>query len=60
MIGDDKVEEQVPEFSGYPTTLYLDREGKVRYKHTGHAAYGVIEYIVKTLLDEKGGKPATP
>jgi thiol-disulfide isomerase/thioredoxin len=60
VIGDDKVEEQVPDFSGYPTTLFLDREGKVRYKHVGYAPYEVIEYVVKTLLAEKGGKPATP
>lgn len=59
-IGDNKVEEQIPEFSAFPTTLFLDREGKVRYKHTGYAPYEVIEYVVKTLLDEKGGKPATP
>ena len=60
VIGDDKVEESVPDFSGYPTTLFLDREGKVRYKHVGYAPYEVIEFVVKTLLDEKGGKPATP
>lgn len=53
VIGDDKVEEQVPEFSGYPTTLFLDGEGKVRYKHVGYAPYEVIEFVVKTLLDEK-------
>lgn len=57
VIGDDKVEEKVPDFSGYPTTLFLDREGKVRYKHVGYAPYEVIEYVVKTLLGEKGGKP---
>jgi thiol-disulfide isomerase/thioredoxin len=57
VIGDDKVEEQIPEFSGYPTTLFLDREGKVRYKHTGYATYEVLEYIVKTLLDEKPKNP---
>lgn len=53
VLGDDKTQEQIPDFSGYPTTLFLDREGKVRYKHTGYAPYEVLEYIVKTLLDEK-------
>ncbi|HEY2157657.1 MAG TPA: TlpA disulfide reductase family protein, partial [Isosphaeraceae bacterium] len=57
VIGDDKVEESIPDFSGYPTTLFIDRAGKVRYKHVGYAPYEVLDYIVKTLLDEK---PKTP
>jgi thiol-disulfide isomerase/thioredoxin len=57
VVGDDKVEESVPDFSGYPTTLFVDRTGKVRYKHVGYAPYEVLDYIVKTLLDEK---PKTP
>ena len=60
VIGNDRVEEKIPDFSGYPTTLFLDREGKVRYKHVGYAPYEVIEYVVKTLLDEKPGQPARP
>ena len=53
VIGNDKVEEDVRDFSGYPTTLFIDREGKVRYLHVGYAPYEVLEYVVKTLLDEK-------
>jgi thiol-disulfide isomerase/thioredoxin len=57
VIGDDKVEESIPDFSGYPTTLFIDRAGKVRYKHVGYAPYEVLDHIVKTLIDEK---PKTP
>ncbi len=56
VIGDEKVEESVPDFSGYPTTLFIDRDGKVRYKHVGYAPYEVLDYIVKTLIDEKPAK----
>ncbi len=56
-IGDDKTTDLVPDFSSFPTTLFLDRQGKVRYMHVGYAPYEVIEYIVKTLLDDKPSAP---
>jgi thiol-disulfide isomerase/thioredoxin len=59
LIGDEKTFEQFPEFRGFPTTLFLDREGKVRYKHVGYAPMAVLEEIVKTLLADDGGKSAS-
>jgi thiol-disulfide isomerase/thioredoxin len=59
VLGDDKTREMIPGFEGYPTTLFLDREGKVRYKHTGYAPMPVLEEIIKTLLADDSGKAAS-
>jgi thiol-disulfide isomerase/thioredoxin len=53
VIGDDKTQEKIPDLEGFPTTLFLDREGKVRYKHVGYAPMAQLEEIVKTLLADK-------
>jgi len=53
VIGDDKTQKQVPDFEGYPTTLFLDRTGKVRLKLVGLTEKAELEQIVKTLLAEK-------
>jgi thiol-disulfide isomerase/thioredoxin len=53
IVGDDKTQDQVPDLQGYPTTLFLDRTGKVRLKIEGAHDKEVLEEIVKTLLDEK-------
>ena len=56
VIGDEKTQEMIPEFQGYPTTLFIDREGKVRYKLVGAAPTPVLESIVTVLLDEPAAK----
>jgi thiol-disulfide isomerase/thioredoxin len=53
VIGDEKTQKLVPDFEGYPTTLFLDRTGKVRLKVVGYHEKPVLEEIIKTLLDEK-------
>ena len=52
-VGDEKTQMLVPDFEGYPTTLFIDRAGKVRLKVVGYQEKEVLEEIVKTLLDEK-------
>jgi thiol-disulfide isomerase/thioredoxin len=59
LIGDDKTREQIPDFQGFPTTLFLDRTGKVCYKHVGYAPMSVLDEIVKTLLADDAGKAAS-
>ncbi len=52
VIGDDATRNLVPNFEGYPTTLFVDRNGKVRLKIVGLHPYERLEAIVQALLDE--------
>ena len=58
LIGDDATLARIPDFAGFPTTLFLDREGKVRYRVTGYLPLAVLETVVTTLLDELKARPA--
>ena len=53
VIGDDKTRSQVPSFQGYPTTLFLDRTGKVRLSVVGYHSQIDLEAIIQELLEEK-------
>ncbi|MBL8820045.1 MAG: redoxin domain-containing protein [Planctomyces sp.] len=44
---------QVPDFQGFPTTLFIDRSGKVRMKAVGLHEYAYLEAIVEALLAEE-------
>jgi len=50
--------DQVPQFSGFPTTMFFDRTGKVRVKVVGYHDYEKLELIVQKLLDEKAEEKA--
>jgi thiol-disulfide isomerase/thioredoxin len=54
MIGDEATRSKVPEFNAYPTTLFIDRNGKIRAKTVGYKPLAMIEAIVTTLLDDGG------
>lgn len=56
LIGDEKTQEQVPGFEGFPTTLFLDRSGTVRAKVVGYHPYADLEAIVDLLLGEEATK----
>ena len=58
LIGDDKTSGQVPNLRGYPTTLFIDRSGKVRLMVAGYHSQYDLEGIVTTLLSEKPAAPA--
>ncbi len=55
VIGTEEVQEQIPGFRGYPTTIFIDRKGSVRAMEVGFAPSMApkLESTVKTLLDEK-------
>ena len=53
LINDETTEEKVPGFSAYPTTLFLDREGKVRLVQEGYIPKAKLEVIITTLLSER-------
>ncbi len=52
VIGSQETLAQVPDFSGYPTTLFIDKTGKVRLKVVGQQEYSYLEAIVSELLAE--------
>ena len=45
--------EQIPNMQAFPTTLFLDRSGKVRARVVGYHEFDVLEMMVQKLLDEK-------
>jgi thiol-disulfide isomerase/thioredoxin len=52
VIGDESTKRMIPAFGGYPTTLFIDRSGKVRMSLTGSATLPELEAIVSILLKE--------
>ena len=55
VLNDEKTETKIPDFQGYPTTLFLDKTGKVRLTLVGYTPKAKLEAIVTTLMAE--GKP---
>ncbi len=51
-LGDDATQDQVPGFDAYPTTLFIDKTGKVRHRLVGLHQYNDLAAIVKKLLAE--------
>lgn len=52
VIGDEDTRAQVPNFQGFPTTLFIDKEGKVRLTMVGLNPYSKLEAVAKILLAE--------
>lgn len=52
LLNDETTEPKIPGFQGYPTTLFLDRTGKVRMMLVGYTPKVRLEAIVSTLLAE--------
>jgi thiol-disulfide isomerase/thioredoxin len=50
---DDAAMKAVPELEAFPTTLFVDREGKVRLRKVGYHEYGALEGLTKALLEAK-------
>lgn len=53
LIGDEATQKQVPEFRGYPTTLFVDGSGVVRLKIVGYHSQEHLETIVQLLLEKE-------
>ncbi|WP_435009646.1 redoxin domain-containing protein [Tundrisphaera lichenicola] len=53
VLNDEKTEDKIPGFQGYPTTLFLDQTGKVRLTLVGYSPKAKLEAIVSTLLSEE-------
>jgi thiol-disulfide isomerase/thioredoxin len=52
-LGDDATSQQVPALNSYPTTLFIDKSGKVRTKLVGLHSYERLAAIVETLMAEQ-------
>jgi len=52
LIGDDKTQNGVPDTLAFPTTLFLDRSGKVRLRLVGSHPLAELDAIVSLLLEE--------
>lgn len=50
-IGDEETQNMIPDFQGYPTTLFIDREGVVRLQLVGLQPHDKLELVVQHLLD---------
>lgn len=53
LMGDEATREQVPNFEGFPTTLFIDKAGKVRMKAVGLHEYAFLKAVVTQLLAEE-------
>ena len=53
VMGDPETKSQVPNFRGFPTTLFIDRNGKVRMTAVGLHEYEYLDTIVSLLLEEE-------
>ncbi len=53
VMGTDEILDQIPEFQGYPTTLFVDRTGTVRLQLVGLHSFEKLETICKALLAEE-------
>ncbi len=51
-LGTESIQAQIPFFEGYPTTIFIDRTGKVRSKVVGMHSYRELEAKVRELLVE--------
>lgn len=52
LLSDQGTMAQVPNFQGFPTTLFIDRTGKVRLTKVGLHEYAYLEGVVTLLLAE--------
>lgn len=62
ILGDGGTLQQVPNLRGFPTTLFVDRSGKVRLMVVGARPYEYLAAVVNELLAEPdaGGAAAGP
>ena len=56
VIGDEETKQQVPNFRGYPTTLFIDQKGQVRLTLVGLHSMAKLESVVRSLIDEPGAE----
>ena len=58
-LGEEKTFQQIPDFSAVPTTLFFDREGKLKARLIGMADEITLELVIERMLKESP-QPAAP
>jgi len=59
-LAPEAVQQLVPDLRAFPTTLFIDKSGKVRAKLEGLHDYTLLESLVKVLLTEPTPPPVDP
>ena len=52
VMGDEATQRSIPNFQGFPTTIFIDKTGKVRLKAVGLHSFEYLDAIVSELLAE--------
>lgn len=52
ILGTEAEQDQIPDFGAFPTTLFIDKSGKVRLKVVGATSYEHLEALVSVLMQE--------
>lgn len=55
-LADDALIDQIPTFAGFPTTLFIDKQGQVRHLSVGKQDKKALKALIVALLTEKPGK----
>ncbi len=55
-LATNEVLQSIPDLTGFPTTLFIGRDGRVRKKVVGYHSQQKLEAIIKPLLAEKAPK----
>ncbi len=50
LLGEENIIQQLPNFKSYPTMLFIDRTGKVRFATSGYVDYTQLQVISERLL----------
>ena len=56
VLGDEKTQKAIPDFQGFPTTLFIGRDGAVRLKLVGYHSLIDLDAVVSQLLNETARK----
>lgn len=52
IMGPPEIKNQIPDFGSFPTTVLIDKTGKVRMKAVGTREFAALDAIISTLLAE--------
>jgi thiol-disulfide isomerase/thioredoxin len=50
-LGDEDIRDQLPDFEQYPTKVFIDAEGTVRFVKAGESTFEELETIVKSIAE---------